>query len=157
MHKNLGALEDAGALTTNDAALADFVRCFRNYGSSKKYYNDVQGINSRLDALQAAILSLKLPRLRHWNADRACCIASLYATLLCEIPELTLPNLAPACTHVWHLFVIKSPKRDALQQFLSNRGVQTMIRYPQTYNKRIKHQIFAKEHFPWQKNWRNGV
>lgn len=127
--KNLGALGDAGALTTNDAALADFVRCFRNYGSSKKYYNEVQGINSRLDALQAAILSLKLPRLRQWNAERAS-IASLYATLLCEIPELTLPYLAPACTHVWHLYVIKSPKRDALQQFLSNRGIQTMIHYP---------------------------
>jgi dTDP-4-amino-4,6-dideoxygalactose transaminase len=127
--KNLGALGDAGALTTNDVALADFARSYRNYGSQQRYYNDIPGVNSRLDALQAGILRIKLTHLAEWNAQRAT-LAQLYLDRLQGITDLQLPQTAPNCTHVWHLFVVLSERRDALQAHLQAQGIGTLIHYP---------------------------
>lgn len=127
--KNLGALGDAGAITTDDAALADFAKTYRNYGSRKRYYNEMQGLNSRLDAVQAGILRLKLGHLNTWNAEREA-LAQAYLQQLSGIAELTLPSLGAGCTSVWHLFVILAERRDALQAYLHGRGIGTLIHYP---------------------------
>ena len=127
--KNLGALGDAGAVTTCDAALAKMVRALRNYGSEKKYHNLYQGVNSRLDELQAALLRVRLPLLDAENARRRE-VAASYRTKISNA-SVVLPD-APldASEHVWHLFVVRSPQRDALQAYLAAQGVQTMIHYP---------------------------
>jgi dTDP-4-amino-4,6-dideoxygalactose transaminase len=127
--KNLGALGDAGAITTNDAQLADFVRTYRNYGSKQKYYNEMAGINSRLDAAQAGILSLKLPFLDGWNQQRAV-LAQHYLHQLHGHPMLQLPQIAPGSTSVWHLLVVLHPERERLMAHLATRQIQTMIHYP---------------------------
>ncbi|MGO9585228.1 MAG: DegT/DnrJ/EryC1/StrS family aminotransferase [Limisphaerales bacterium] len=127
--KNLGAFSDAGAVTTNDGELADRIRTLRNYGSKKKYYNEVKGYNSRLDELQAAFLRVKLGKLDEWNARRRE-MAPRYLAELANLPDLTLP-LAPGWGEpVWHLFVVRHPKRDALQQKLTEAGIDTLIHYP---------------------------
>ncbi|WP_374555888.1 DegT/DnrJ/EryC1/StrS family aminotransferase [Thermomonas sp.] len=126
--KNLGALGDGGAITTNDDALADRLRVLRNYGSRVKYVNEVQGWNSRLDPLQAAVLRVKLAHLDEWNARRAA-IAALYQRELAET-GLVLP-VVPAWTDpAWHLFVVRHPRRDDLQRGLGEAGVGTLIHYP---------------------------
>ncbi len=126
--KNLGALGDAGAVVTDDEALAARVRALRNYGSSRKYAHDVQGVNSRLDPLQAAVLRVKLPRLDEWNARRR-----RWATRCAALVE-TLPGLALVTPHagdsVWHLLVVRHPARDALQAALAQRGIETLVHYP---------------------------
>jgi dTDP-4-amino-4,6-dideoxygalactose transaminase len=127
--KNLGALGDAGAVTTNDAELAKKVRTLRNYGSQKKYYNEVIGHNSRLDELQAAVLSVKLPKLMDWTRQRQE-VAALYDEQLAGIADLQLPVVAPDATHVYHLYVVRTSQRDALQQYLTEKGVGTLIHYP---------------------------
>ena len=127
--KNLGALGDGGALTTNDPGLAEFARTMRNYGSIKKYYNEMIGLNSRLDEMQAAILSVKLEKLSAWNKRRAE-IAQKYYDGLRDINELILPVVANTSTSVWHLFVIRSNKRDELAMYLKNNGIATSIHYP---------------------------
>ncbi len=127
--KNLGALGDAGALTTDSDEVAAFARSYRNYGSQVKYRNDQPGINSRLDEVQAAVLSVKLRYLEQWNTERAL-LAQHYSALLSELPELTLPQVAAGCTHVWHLFVVQCARRDALQQHLSEAGIQALVHYP---------------------------
>jgi dTDP-4-amino-4,6-dideoxygalactose transaminase len=126
--KNLGALGDAGAVTTDDADLADRVRVLRNYGSRVKYQNEVRGYNSRLDEIQAAVLRAKLPRLDEWNARRAA-QAQRYA---CELSaaELSLPLVPAWADTVWHLYVVRSRCRDALRAHLSASGVDTLIHYP---------------------------
>ena len=101
----------------------------RNYGSEKKYYNEVKGINSRLDELQAAILDVKLLHLNKWNSERVE-LAAKYNQVLSEIPELTLPLLSPNCTHVYHLYVIRTKERDALQAYLAKHGIGSLIHYP---------------------------
>ena len=126
--KNLGALGDAGAVTTNDAALADRIRTLRNYGSKVKYYNLEKGFNSRLDELQAALLRVKLPRLDEWNARRAR-IAALYLDSLRDT-GLALPFVPPGMQPCWHLFVVRSKEREALQAHLKAQGIGTMIHYP---------------------------
>lgn len=126
--KNLGALGDAGAVTTNDPELADRLRVLRNYGSRVKYVNEVQGWNSRLDPLQAAILRVKLAHLDEWNARRAE-IAALYLRELADC-GVVLPQVPDWAQPVWHLFVIRHPQRDALQQRLAQAGIQTLIHYP---------------------------
>ncbi len=126
--KNLGALGDAGAVTTNDAALAQRIRTLRNYGSNIKYYNLEKGYNSRLDELQAAFLRAKLPHLDNWNARRAQ-IAEMYLNFLGE-SNLLLPLVPDGMQPCWHLFVIRTPKREALQAHLKRHGVGTMIHYP---------------------------
>lgn len=127
--KNLGALGDAGALTTNSAAIAEFARTYRNYGSKVKYYNEMPGINSRLDELQAAVLKVKLRMLDLANQQRNQ-LAQSYLEQLSGIPEIELPSVAPECTHVWHLFVVQCPRREELQLFLGKMGIQTMVHYP---------------------------
>ena len=131
--KNLGALGDAGAVTTNDHELAQTLRALRNYGSHEKYKNLYQGVNSRLDEIQAAMLSVKLKYLDQQTTHRRQ-IAQIYMDGI-KNPAITLP-LAPhdspitLQSHVWHLFVVRCQERDALQEYLSNNGVQTLIHYP---------------------------
>jgi dTDP-4-amino-4,6-dideoxygalactose transaminase len=127
--KNLGALGDAGAVTTNDDGVADRVRVLRNYGSRTKYYNEVKGYNSRLDPLQAAFMRVKLQHLNQWNRRREQ-VAATYLSALKGVPDLILP-VVPADVHpAWHLFVIRHPERDALQQNLTRAGIGTLIHYP---------------------------
>ena len=126
--KNLGALGDAGAVTTNDGVVADRVRLLRNYGSREKYVNHEKGVNSRLDPIQAAVLRAKLGYLDAWN-DRRREIAVIYGDGLCGLP-IALPVVPDHAEAVWHLYVIRSQKRGALQSDLHERGVGTLIHYP---------------------------
>ena len=126
--KNLGALGDGGAVTTNDAGLADRIRVLRNYGSRVKYHNEVKGFNSRLDELQAAFLRAKLPHLDVDNARRSE-IARLYQRGLAG-GGLALPASLPGADPVWHLYVVRSANRDALRRHLENSQIETMIHYP---------------------------
>ncbi|MDO7874155.1 DegT/DnrJ/EryC1/StrS family aminotransferase [Hymenobacter sp. ASUV-10] len=127
--KNLGALGDAGALTTADAALAQQLRVLRNYGSQEKYHNEVVGYNSRLDELQAAVLRTKLPQLPRWTAQRQQ-LAAWYNHYLADIPGLHRPRTASGATHVYHLYVVRHARRDALQRYLTQHGIGTLIHYP---------------------------
>lgn len=127
--KNLGALGDGGAVTTDDPALAEQIAMLRNYGSRQKYRNELTGYNSRLDELQAAFLSAKLPQLDADNARRAA-IASQYGKGLAGIPGLVLPVVPQPAEPVWHLYVLRTSRRDALQDFLRQRGIGTLIHYP---------------------------
>jgi dTDP-4-amino-4,6-dideoxygalactose transaminase len=127
--KNLGAFGDGGAITTNDETLYRFANVYRNYGSEKKYYNEIKGINSRLDEMQALFLSLKLKKLNSWNIEREA-IATNYQTLLSSVDEIILPKLANNATSVYHLYVIRTDKRDELQNFLNQNGIGTLIHYP---------------------------
>lgn len=126
--KNLGAMGDGGAVTTNDSALADRLQVLRNYGSRVKYVNEVQGYNSRLDPLQAAILSVKLRYLDKWNARRSV-IANRYRQGLANT-ALQLPEVAEGADHVWHLYVVRHPRRDHIQRRLADAGIGTLIHYP---------------------------
>lgn len=130
--KNLGALGDSGAVATNDDELASVVRALANYGSSKKYINDYKGLNSRMDELQAAFLTVKLKYIDDENKRRRE-IAQYYCENIQNL-QITLPNsqfLIPnSMSNVWHLFVIRHPQRDKLQQYLMAHGIQTLIHYP---------------------------
>lgn len=127
--KNLGAIGDAGAVVTNDEQLADAVRVLRNYGSRRKYENEVRGFNSRLDEMQAALLLAKLPVLDEWNARR-CRLAERYLKALADVPNLVLPKVLPQAVAVWHQFVVRHPRRDALQTYLAELEIGTLIHYP---------------------------
>lgn len=127
--KNLGALADAGAVTTNDDALAEKIRHLRNYGSKVRYHNEYLGLNSRLSELQAAFLRVKLPRLGEWNTRRSA-LARHYFDRLADINGLVLPHVPDWARPVWHLFVVRTARRDALQQHLATHGVGTQIHYP---------------------------
>lgn len=127
--KNLGALGEAGAITTDNFYLAQKVRLLRNYGSQKKYYNEVPGFNMRIDELQAALLSVKLPHLEKWTKERQT-IADIYNSELQNLGDLVLPFVADGSSHVYHLYVVRSKRRDELQKFLSENGIGTMIHYP---------------------------
>lgn len=126
--KNLGALGDGGAVTTNRADLADRIRVLRNYGSRVKYVNEVQGVNSRLDPIQAAVLRAKLPHLDAWT-DRRRAIAAAYGKGLRDT-GLILPHVPDWAEPAWHLYVLRSPNRDGLQKRLTEAGVGTLIHYP---------------------------
>jgi len=126
--KNLGALGDAGAVTTNDAALAERVAVLRNYGSRRKYVNEEAGVNSRLDPVQAAVLRVKLGVLDDWT-DRRRAVAAAYAGGLTG-GDLILPHVPDWADPVWHLYVVRSPGRDALQARLTEAGIGTLIHYP---------------------------
>lgn len=127
--KNLGALGDAGAVTTDDEALAKKIFMLRNYGSEKKYHNEAVGFNMRLDEVQAAFLSVKLKHLNEWTKQRKE-IAQYYNDALKNVGDLTLPVVHKNATHVYHLYVIKTKNRDALQKHLSDNGIGTLIHYP---------------------------
>jgi dTDP-4-amino-4,6-dideoxygalactose transaminase len=126
--KNLGALGDGGAVTTDDPALAERLRRLRNYGSAQKYVHQEVGYNSRLDELQARLLSVKLRRLDEWN-DRRRAIAARYLAELADAP-LRPPTVRSWADPAWHLFPVYTPRRDALQRHLAAAGVQTLIHYP---------------------------
>jgi dTDP-4-amino-4,6-dideoxygalactose transaminase len=126
--KNLGALGDAGAITTNNPELADRVRILRNYGSRVKYVNEVKGFNSRLDPIQAVALRVKLKYLDEWNARR-CAIAARYASELADT-GLVLPTVPEWAKPIWHVYVVQHPKRDELQKALAEAGIGTQIHYP---------------------------
>jgi dTDP-4-amino-4,6-dideoxygalactose transaminase len=125
--KNLGAFGDAGAVTTDDGELADRVRTLRNYGSKKKNYNEEKGINSRLDELHAAMLRVRLRHLDEWNARRAR-IAAMYFEGL-KAADVLLPTVADEAEPVWHLFVIRSKRRDELQKHLKSADIQALVHY----------------------------
>jgi dTDP-4-amino-4,6-dideoxygalactose transaminase len=126
--KNLGAIGDGGAVTTNDPELADKVRMLSNYGSRIKYYNEIKGLNSRLDELQAAFLREKLKKLDDWNGRRKA-IAAEYLEALFD-SDIVLPYVPEWADPVWHLFVVRCAGRDQLQQKMSGAGIHTMIHYP---------------------------
>jgi dTDP-4-amino-4,6-dideoxygalactose transaminase len=127
--KNLGAIGDAGAITTNNEALDKVCRTFRNYGSQKKYYNEVKGVNSRLDELQAALM---LPKLRDLSfcSQRRKEIADIYLKELADIEALILPQLAEGADSVYHIFLVRTKRRDEFAAFLNENGIGTVIHYP---------------------------
>lgn len=147
--KNLGALGDAGAITTNDESLADTIKMLRNYGSREKYYNECIGYNKRLDEIQAAFLSVKLKYLQLFTAERQR-IAEMYLQLLAGIKEIILPETLPGATHVYHIFLIRTKKRDALRAYLKEQGIDTLIHYPipPHLQKAYAHLGYKKGDFP---------
>ena len=127
--KNLGAIGEAGAITTNDELLAEFSKTYRNYGSKEKYINLIKGVNSRIDELQAGILRVKLPYLKSLTADRIK-IATLYSKLLNGVGDIVVPFILNGAKHVFHLYVVRTSRRDELASFLNDRGIGTSIHYP---------------------------
>ena len=127
--KNLGAYGDAGAIITNDDELADKMRMFANHGSLKKHEHEIEGINSRMDGLQAAILAVKLPCIDEWN-DKRYQNGLMYNNLLSEIEEITVPKIRPDSKHIFHLYVIRAKERDKLETYLGEYGISTSIHYP---------------------------
>ncbi|KAF2513532.1 DegT/DnrJ/EryC1/StrS family aminotransferase [Flavobacterium foetidum] len=126
--KNLGALGDSGAITTKDAELATAIRALSNYGSAQKYVNQYQGLNSRMDEIQAAFLTVKLPYVENeLNLRQE--IAEYYNSNI-NNDKIILPSLGEVGEHVWHLYVIRTPQRDELQLYLQEKGIQTLIHYP---------------------------
>ncbi|MBV9563940.1 MAG: DegT/DnrJ/EryC1/StrS family aminotransferase [Bradyrhizobium sp.] len=127
--KNLGAMGDAGAIVTNDAALAERMAMLARHGGLVKHQHQIEGINSRLDGLQAAILSAKLPHLAAWTEGRRNA-ARRYDAGLNQVEDVTVPQVAPGRTHVYHLYTVRHRRRDALAAHLKAHGVQTAINYP---------------------------
>ncbi|MDR6967664.1 dTDP-4-amino-4,6-dideoxygalactose transaminase [Flavobacterium arsenatis] len=153
--KNLGALGDAGAVTTNDDELAKMIYSLRNYGSETKYQNDFVGVNSRLDEIQASFLSVKLPYLDKENAIRRT-IAKRYLSEI-ENSKIVLPFYDGSENHVFHLFVIRTQKRDELQNYLAENGIQTMIHYPIPPHKQKALAQFNHLSFPITKKMHDEV
>ncbi len=127
--KNLGAWGDAGAIVTADADLARRCRMYANHGALVKHQHEMEGINSRLDGLQAALLSAKLPHVADWTAARRS-VAAAYDARLTGIGDLVLPRTREGAAHVYHLYVVQTDRRDALKDFLAGRGIETAIHYP---------------------------
>jgi dTDP-4-amino-4,6-dideoxygalactose transaminase len=144
--KNLGCLGDGGAVTTNDDDLASVIRSLANYGSSIKYRSDYKGLNSRLDEIQAAILSTKLTRLDADNQHRRE-IAQYYLNHI-ENRLLILPAHQPEIDHVWHLFVIRTSRRNELQSYLEENNIQTIIHYPIPPHKQLAYKEWNNSSFP---------
>jgi len=127
--KNLGAYGDAGAVVTDSDEIANKVRKLRNWGSDKKYYHPEIGFNSRLDTLQAVVLSAKLKRLEDWNTARRA-TAARYETLLADIPQVETPKVLPGNEHVWHLYMVRVPRRDQVLAVLNAEGIGAGVHYP---------------------------
>ncbi len=127
--KNLGAIGEAGAITTNTECYKDFVKTYRNYGSNEKYVNIIKGVNSRIDELQAGILNVKLKYLKEFTKERKE-IAARYNNNLKDLREINIPYVSPEADHVYHLYVIKTSKREELIKFLLKNDIQTGIHYP---------------------------
>ncbi|MBO7127456.1 DegT/DnrJ/EryC1/StrS family aminotransferase [bacterium] len=127
--KVLGAAGDAGAIILNDEKLAEKARKFCNHGRSQKYFHEFAGVNSRMDTLQAAVLNIKLKHLDEWVAARNA-VAKMYLEQLSGVSEIVLPKIHPETLDAWHLFVIKTGKRDNLREYLKNCGIETGIHYP---------------------------
>ncbi|MEA2011761.1 MAG: DegT/DnrJ/EryC1/StrS family aminotransferase [Verrucomicrobiota bacterium] len=155
--KNLGAFGDGGAVTTNNPKLAAEIRLLRNYGSSEKYVNERKGSNSRLDPIQATVLKTKLYHLDEWNQRRKD-VAAFYSEALKDT-SLVLPTVPDWADPVWHLYVIRTPKRDNLQEKLKKEGISTLIHYPipphlQSAYKELK---LKKETFPIAEKFADSV
>ena len=146
--KNLGALGDAGAVTTNKEEIAEKIKALRNYGSHKKYHNDYVGLNRRLDELQAALLSVKLQYLNDWTQERKEIAETYNQSLVWS--NLILPKLASNADHVYHLYVVSTSTREELQEHLNNKGVGTLIHYPipPHLQKAYKYLGYKKGDFP---------
>jgi len=145
--KNLGALGDAGAVTTNDRELFEAIRAIANYGSNQKYVNIYKGLNSRLDEIQAAVLDVKLKYIGHENDTRR----EIAKRFISEInnPKIILPeNPAEEKEHVWHVFVIRTEKRDELQAYLTEKGINTIIHYPIPPHKQEAYKEYSHLSFP---------
>lgn len=145
--KNLGALGDAGAVTTNDKELFETIRAVANYGSNQKYVNIYKGLNSRLDEIQAAVLDVKLKYIGHENGTRR----AIAKRFISEInnPKIILPeNPADENEHVWHVFVIRTEKRDELQAYLTEKGIHTIIHYPIPPHKQEAYKEYNDLSFP---------
>jgi len=153
--KNLGALGDAGAVTTNDDNLAKTIRALLNYGSNVKYRNEFKGINSRLDELQAALLEVKLQTLDQDTARRRF-IANKYI-LEIRNDKIILPKVSNHQSHVWHLFVVRCNNRDDLQQYLADNGIQTVIHYPIPPHKQNAYIEWNELSFPISEKIHNEV
>ena len=144
--KNLGALGDAGAVTTNDDELANVISALRNYGSHIKYENKYQGLNSRLDEIQAAFLSVKLKYIQNDIESRRK-VANYYLKHI-NNSKIILPKIFEQNAHVWHLFVIRTSKRNELQNYLSEQGVQSLIHYPIPPHKQVAYKEYNSLNFP---------
>lgn len=153
--KNLGALGDAGAVTTNEDELAQTIRALRNYGSHKKYENLYQGVNSRLDEIQAAMLRVKLPYLSDETTKRQN-IAKKYLTGI-KNPLIVLPSVDMDSSHVWHLFVVRCKQRQRLQEWLSKHDIQTLIHYPIPPHKQQAYEFMANINLPLTEAIHNEV
>jgi dTDP-4-amino-4,6-dideoxygalactose transaminase len=154
--KNLGALGDAGAVTTNDDDLAAAIRAIANYGSNKKYVNIYKGLNSRLDEIQAAVLDVKLKYIDEENDIRRN-IAKKYISEI-KNPKITLPELPiDDAEHVWHVFVLRTENRDQLQNYLAENGVQTIIHYPTPPHKQEAYKEWNNLSFPIAEKIHNEV
>ena len=153
--KNLGCLGDGGAVTTNDDELAQAIRTLANYGSQQKYVNEFKGMNSRLDEIQAAVLSVKLPRLDQ-DTERRREIAQMYLEGI-QNAAIALPFVAKPEGHAWHLFVIRSKERAKLQSYLSENGIQTLIHYPIPPHKQAAYREWNEMSFPITENIHNEV
>jgi len=169
--KNLGALGDGGAVTTDDEELANVIRAIANYGSVKKYINDYQGLNSRLDEVQAAVLRVKLAKLDKDNQKRR--EVAQYFLDNISVPDITLPvpctyesgslknlngkSILEINSHVWHLFVIRHPKRNDLQKYLMDNGVQTLMHYPVPPHKQKAYPDWNSLSFPITEKIHNEV
>ncbi len=147
--KNLGAMGDGGAITTSDKVLYDKCLKLRNYGSSRKYFYDELGLNSRLDELQAAFLNVKLPYLKSWNEERRA-IAACYIENLSNIPDVKLPEILPDAASVFHIFAIRTKQRDDLQLYLEKKGISTIIHYPEPPHLQVAYSFlnYKKGDFP---------
>lgn len=144
--KNLGAFGDAGAITTNNEILADTIKTLRNYGSKEKYHCLYKGYNSRLDEMQAAILGVKLKYLDEEIGKRKV-LSALYKSLLGNT-ELVLPREKDYGRHSWHLFVVQSNRRDSLQKYLLEKGVETVIHYPYPPHRQLAYKEWSELSFP---------
>ena len=153
--KNLGALGDAGAVTTNDDELAETIRAIANYGSHTKYKNIYQGVNSRLDEIQAAMLSVKLKYLDE-DTEKRRSVAHAYLTGITN-PLIQLPIVEKDAQHVWHLFVIKTVNRNALQAWLNKQGIQTLIHYPIPPHQQQAYSAWNNQHYPITEQIHNEV
>lgn len=153
--KNLGALGDGGAVTTNDDHLAATIRALGNYGSHKKYENLYQGVNSRLDEIQAAMLRVKLKHLDEETQNRRA-IANYYLENI-NNKKMILPLVKHENNHVWHLFVIRTQNRDELQQYLNAQGIQTLIHYPLAPHKQEAYKEWNEQSYPISEKIHNEI
>jgi len=144
--KNLGALGDAGAVTTNNTKLASTIKTLRNYGSHKKYHHNIKGVNSRLDEIQAAVLRIKLETIIQENEHRKL-IAQFYLENI-KTPHVKLPQVENKESTSWHLFVIKSSNRDRLKEYLSKNNIETLIHYPIAIHKQKAYKEFSNQILP---------
>jgi dTDP-4-amino-4,6-dideoxygalactose transaminase len=156
--KNLGAYGDAGCIITNDEEFANKCRMYATHGALKKHQHQIEGINSRLDGLQAAILSAKLPHILNWTSQRIE-KAKWYEQALQAIPQLVLPKVRPNSQHTFHLYVIRAQRRDELAEFLNENGIETAIHYPTPlpFLPAYAERGFSQEQFPVSSQFQHEI